>query len=450
MRSDAPTGPVVEMDMTSHSVTGTSPLKTADREEVSLERIRQAAGVLKDKVIHTPLVHSPTFSKMAGAQVYLKLENLQKTGSFKLRGASYKVAVRTSEIGPAGVVAASAGNHAQGVALAARRAGFPAVIVMPEWASITKQKATEAYGGEVLLEGHSIGESIEKAQELASQGRTFIHPFDDPDIICGQGTIGLEILQDLPEPYAIVVPVGGGGLVSGIAVAVKALNPQTRIIGVQAEACPSAVEARRTGVARSVQARRSIADGITVKQVGVNTLPILRDLVDEVVLVNEDEIAAALLMLLERKRILAEGAAAVSVAALLQSRFAFPPAAKIVLVISGGNVDIPLLDRIIRQGLFKNGRIMRFTIFLDDVPGTLSRLLTLVATLKANVLHIHHDRSSGELPIHLSRVELEVETRGPEHIGEIIEKLKERGYCIQSPHDSHEPGPDDMASPGSA
>jgi threonine dehydratase len=194
-------------------------------------------------------------------------------------------------------------------------------------------------------------------------------------------------------------------------------------------------------LALSVQARRSIADGITVKQVGVHTLPILRDLVDEVVLVNEDEIAAALLMLLERKRILAEGAAAVSVAALLQSRFAFPPAAKIVLVISGGNVDIPLLDRIIRQGLFKNGRIMRFTIFLDDVPGTLSQLLTLVATLKANVLHIHHDRSSGELPIHLTRVELEVETRGPEHIREIIDNLKERGYCIQSPHDSPEPGP---------
>ncbi len=446
MKSDTREEPGTQMDTRSRSAEVSSSLNAADREGVSADRIREAAGVLNDKVIHTPLVHSPTFSKMTGAQVYLKLENLQKTGSFKLRGASYKVAVRAAEIGPEGLVAASAGNHAQGVALAARRAGFPAMIVMPEWASITKQNATEAYGGEVLLEGHSIGESIEKAQQLASQGRTFIHPFDDPDIICGQGTIGLEILQDLPDPHTIVVPVGGGGLVSGIAVAVKAQSPQTRIIGVQAEACPSAFEARKTGVARSVQARRSIADGITVRQVGVHTLPILQDLVDDVVLVNEDEIAAALLMLLERKRILAEGAAAVSVAALLQSKLCFPPGAKIVLVISGGNVDIPLLDRIIRQGLFKNGRIMRFTIFLDDIPGTLSQLLTLVATLKANVLHIHHDRSSGELPIHLTRVELEVETRGPEHIREIALRLEERGYCIQSPQPFLWPEPDTASS----
>jgi threonine dehydratase len=430
------------MVMSSHSDKVASALRAAAQDQVSSDRIREAAGVLQGKVIHTPLVYSPTFSKMTGAQVHLKLENLQQTGSFKLRGASYKVAVRSSEIGPGGVVAASAGNHAQGVALAARRAGFPAVIVMPEWASITKQKATEAYGGEVLLEGQSIGESIEKAQELASQGRTFIHPFDDSDIICGQGTIGMEILEDIPEPHAIVVPVGGGGLISGIAVAVKTQSPRTRIVGVQAQACPSAFEARKTGVARTVQARRSIADGITVKQVGTHTLPILQDLVDDVVLVDEDQIAAALLMLLERKRILAEGAAAVSLAALLQSMLAFPAEAKIVLVISGGNVDIPLLDRIIKQGLFKNGRIMRFTIFLDDVPGTLSRLLTLVASLKANVLHIHHDRSSGELPIHLTRVELEVETRGPEHVREMAHKLEEHGYCVQLLHASPSLEPD--------
>ncbi len=433
-------GPGVQMHMSPCSDAAYDPLKSAVRQGVNLDRIREAAALLKDKVIRSPLVYSPTFSMLTGAQIYLKLENLQQTGSFKLRGASYKIAVRCAEIGPAGVVAASAGNHAQGVALAARRAGFPAIIVMPEWASITKQKATEGYGGEVLLEGHSIGESIEKAQQLASQGRTFIHPFDDPDIICGQGTIGLEILQDLPDVHAIVVPVGGGGLVSGIAVAVKMQDSHCRIIGVQAENCPSAFEAVRTGVARSVEARRSLADGITVKQVGANNLPILRDLVDEVVLVNEDEIANALLMLLERKRILAEGAAAVGVAALLQSRFSFPPEAKIALVISGGNVDIPLLNRIIRQGLFRNGRIMRFTICLDDVPGTLNRLLGLVANLKANVLHIHHDRSSGELPIHLSRVELEVETRGPEHIREIESRLAQHGYSIQIGSSGRSPG----------
>ena len=408
-------------------------LKAAETRGISFERIRHAAGVLRDKVIRTPLVHSPTFSQLSGAEVFLKLENLQKTGSFKLRGASYKLSVRRSEIGPAGVVAASAGNHAQGVALAARRAGIAAVIVMPEWASITKQKATEGYGGKILLEGHSIGESIEKARQLASEGRSFIHPFDDPDIICGQGTIGLEILEDLPEPDAVVVPIGGGGLISGIAVAVKALSPRTQVIGVQARACPSAFEARKAGAALSVEADRSIADGIVVREVGGLNFPILNRLVDDVQLVNEDEIADALLMLLERKRILAEGAAAVGVAALLQSRLCIPPAARIAVVISGGNVDIPLLDRIIKQGLFRNGRIMRFIICLDDVPGTLSSLLGLIADLKANVLHIHHDRSSGDLPIQLSRVELEIETRGHEHIGEIADKLREHGYSIQPP-----------------
>jgi threonine dehydratase len=399
---------------------------------VDLDHILDASRVLQEKVIRTPLVHSPTFSKLSDSQVFLKLENLQETGSFKLRGASYKIAVAASEIGPAGVVAASAGNHAQGVALAARRAGVPATIVMPEWASITKQQATEGYGGELVLEGHSIADCIAKAQQLAMTGKTFIHPFDDPHIICGQGTIGLEILADLPDPDAVVIPVGGGGLAGGIAVAVKSLHPRTRIIGVQAEACPSAFAARNAGEPVRVDAHRSIADGIAVKQLGALTFPILRDLLDDVVLVNEEEIAGAVLMLLERKRILAEGAAAVGIASLLHSKLRLPSGSKIVLVISGGNVDIPLLDRIIRQGLFKNGRIMRFCVCLDDTPGTLSRLLGLVASLKANVLHIHHDRNSGNLPIYLSQVELEVETRGPEHILDITAKLSAHGYSIQT------------------
>jgi threonine dehydratase len=263
-------------------------------------------------------------------------------------------------------------------------------------------------------------------------GKTFIHPFDDPHIMCGQGTIGLEILADLPDPDAIVIPIGGGGLAGGIAIGVKSLHPRTRIIGVQAEACPSALAARNTGEPVRVDANRSIADGIAVKQVGALNFPILRDLVDDVVLVNEEEIAEAVLMLLERKRILAEGAAAVGVASLLHSKLRLPSGSKVVLVISGGNVDIPLLDRIIRQGLFKNGRIVRFCVCLDDIPGTLSRLLGLLASLKANVLHIHHDRNSGDLPIHLSRVELEIETKGPQHIRDITAQLKAHGYSIQT------------------
>lgn len=402
---------------------------------LSLAHIRKAASILEGRVIRTPLVYSPTLSKMSGMQVYLKLENLQETGSFKLRGATTKIQSHLDRIGPLGVVAASAGNHAQGVSLAAKRAGFPAIIVMPEWASITKQEATRGYGGELILEGQSIEESILKAQELAEAGRTFIHPFDDTDIIAGQGTISLEIFQDLPNPDAILVPIGGGGLISGIALAAKALRPQTRIIGVQAAACPSVSRAQAEGRPTRVESTRSIADGITVKQVGEVTLPIICRQVDRILLVEEDQIAAAILLLLERKKVLAEGAGAVPLAALLGGSHQIPKGGKVVLVISGGNVDSPLLDRIIRKGLFRNGRIMRFSIRLDDTPGSLASLLAEVARLKANVLHIYHDRTVRDMPIHLSRVELELETRNPDHIGEIARVLRNMGYPIQSKPD---------------
>lgn len=397
---------------------------------ISLDNIRKAARVLQGKVIRTPLIYSPTFSSMSGAEVYLKLENLQGTGSFKLRGATFKIQSHLKRIGPEGVVAASAGNHAQGVALAAKRAGLPATIVMPEWASITKQEATKGYGGQVLLEGLSIGDAINKACELAKAGRTFIHPFDDPDIIAGQGTIGLEILEDLPGTDMIFVPVGGGGLISGIATAAKAIRPEVHIIGVQTEACPGAYRAREHGGPTRVDAGKSIADGIAVKQVGDLTYPIIREKVNDIVLVQEEEIAEAILMLLERKRILAEGAGAVPLAALLGDYVKIQKGRKAVLVISGGNVDSPLLDRVIRKGMFCHGRIMRISVCLEDVPGSLARLLAVIARLKANVLNIYHARSERDLAIHLSRVELELETRGPDHIREILDELENAGYQI--------------------
>ena len=403
---------------------------------VSLDDVRKAAHLLRNEVIRTPLVYSPTFSRMSGAQVYLKLENLQRTGSFKLRGATNKLLSRFDRIAPGGVVAASAGNHAQGVALSAKRAGLHSTIIMPEWASLTKQEATRNYGGEVILAGQSIEESIGKALELAEAGRTFIHPFDDMDIIAGQGTIGIEILEDLPDPDFIFVPIGGGGLISGIATAVKAVLPRGRIVGVQATACPSAYSARQTGAVGRVDSRRSIADGISVKQVGDITFSIMQEKVDDIVLVEEDRISAAILMLLERKKILAEGAGAVPLAALLSPSLRVPKDAKVVLVISGGNVDSPLLERVIWQGLSRNGRIMRFSVRLDDVPGTLTRLLEVVARLKANVLHIYHERSGLDLPIYFSRVQLELETRGPDHINEIFQELEALGYEVRSP--SHE------------
>ncbi len=397
---------------------------------ISLAKIRKAATVLKGKVIRTPLIYSPTFSGISGAEVYLKLENLQGTGSFKLRGATFKIQSCLKRIGREGVVAASAGNHAQGVALAAKRAGLPATIVMPEWASISKQEATKGYGGHVILAGQSVGDSITKALELAETGMTFIHPFDDPDIITGQGTIGLEILEDLGDTDMIFVPVGGGGLISGIASAAKAIKPGVRIIGVQAAACPGAYRACEQDRPIRVDAEKSIADGIAVKQVGDLTFPIIREKVEKIVLVQEDEIARAILMLLERKRILAEGAGSVSLAALLGSSVKIQKGRKVVLVISGGNVDSPLLDRIIRQGLFRNGRIMRISVCLEDTPGSLARFLSVIARLQANVLNIYHARSERDLPIHLSRVELELETRGPDHIREISQELENAGYHI--------------------
>ena len=397
---------------------------------ISLSDIENAQRILAGKVIRTPLIYSPTFSKMSGAQIFLKLENLQKTGSFKSRGATYKIVSRRGEIGPQGVVAASAGNHAQGVALAAKQANLPATIVMPEWASITKQEATRGYGGEVMLRGESIGESIAYALELSEQGRTFIHPYDDPDIIVGQGTIGLEILQELKDVDAILVPVGGGGLISGVATAAKAIRPEVEIFGVQAAACPSAYKACQMGKTLLVDAEKSIADGIIVKQIGASNFPIIKEKVEDIFLVDEDQIAAAILLLLERKKVLAEGAGVVPLAAILNDAVPIPKKSKVVLVISGGNVDSPLVGRIIRQGLFRNGRLMRFAVVLDDVPGSLARILTLIAEQKANVLHIDHTRIGRSMPINVSRVELEIETRGQQHIQEISEVLAAAGYHI--------------------
>lgn len=398
---------------------------------IALEDVRKAARLIEGRVIRTPLVRSPTFSRMAEAEVYLKLECLQMGGSFKVRGATYKVLSRFEEIGSAGVVAASAGNHAQGVALAAKAAGLPATIVMPVWASIGKQEATRGYGAEVILAGDNIAESITVAQKMAEDGRVFIHPYDDLEIIAGQATIGLEILEDLPDPDVVIVPIGGGGLIGGIASAIKTLRPETRVVGVQATACPSALKALREGKRVSVDAEKSIADGITVKQIGEANFPIIREKVDDVVLVEEGEISSAVLALLERKKVLAEGAGAVPLAALLSSKVEVAKDSKVVLVISGGNLDSPLLERVVRQGLLKNGRIMRFSACIEDAPGSLARLLDLVAKKGGNVLAIHHARGGKDLSLFRSRVDLEVETRGFDQIEEIKQALKLAGYAIK-------------------
>jgi len=397
---------------------------------IPLNNFQKAAEIIKDKIIRTPLVYSPTLSRMFGGKIYLKLENLQKTGSFKIRGASYKMQIMMKRIGSEGVVAASAGNHAQGVALAAAQAGVQSTIVMPEWVSISKQEATRSYGGNVRTEGESLEKSLEIAQELARGKMTFIHPYNDVDIITGQGTIALEIFQDLDAADMIIVPIGGGGLISGVASAARSIRSGAKIIGVQSFACPSAYESLKKGKTVIVPPQSSIADGITVKQPGEINFEIMREVVDEVILVEEKHIASAILTLLERKKILAEGAGAVSLAALMQGSVTISGKDKVVLIVSGGNVDSPLLGRIISQGLKKNGRILRFLVRLDDTPGALAKLLTLIARLKANVLDIHHDRYIKDAPLYTSHVVLELETRSPSHVEEITQDLKNKGYDL--------------------
>ncbi|MDD1711721.1 MAG: threonine ammonia-lyase [Methanoregulaceae archaeon] len=394
--------------------------------------IREASERVRDRVIRTPLVYSPTFSGMTGAEVYLKLECMQKGGSFKVRGATNRVLARRDEIGQKGVIAASAGNHAQGVALAARLAGVPVTIVMPEWVSISKEEATRGYGASVVLAGTTLAGSITIAEEMAArEGMTFIHPYDDDAVIAGQGTIGIEILEDLPEVDLVVVPVGGGGLIAGIALAVKGIRQEARVIGVQAEACPSALEALMAGQPVLVPDKYTIADGIRVRQAGELTFPVIRDYVDEVVTVPEEAVLDAMLELLERKKVVAEGAGAVGLAALVTGSVPVNPGERVVVVISGGNVDTALLERVIRRGRFRSGRILQFTILLEDVSGTLSGLLSVLACEKANILHVVQARSEPVYPIQFTRVEVEVETRGPAHIERIRTALEEAGYRIR-------------------
>jgi threonine dehydratase len=399
---------------------------------VNLHDIQGAARVLDGVAIKTPLIFSTSFSRRAGAQVYLKLENLQKTGSFKFRGAYHKLSKIRPRVSPLGVVAASAGNHAQGVAHAAQLLGVPATIVMPEWASISKQLATRGYDGRVILAGTSLTESLAQARTLEAEGRTFMHPYDDADVIAGQGTIGLEIVAELPTVDAVLTPVGGGGLIAGIATAVKTLRPETKVIGVQAAVCASALAARRLGKPTPVIARKSIADGISVKEVGRLPFAIMERSVDDIVTVEEEQIAAAVLDLLERKKILAEGSGAVPLAALVSGVLPSLRDQVVVLVVSGGNVDSHLLGRILNQGLYRSGRILKFSVVLEDVPGALAALLDVVATSRGNILHILHDRMGRHLPLGLSRVELEVETRDVGHMEEILNALTSSGYEVEA------------------
>ena len=394
------------------------------------EEIEVAHQKIQKIVLRTPMIYSDTFSKLTGKEVFLKLENLQKTGSFKIRGAYYKLSLLSPSMKKKGVVAASAGNHAQGVALASSILGIHSTIVMPEGVSLAKQMATQAYGGEIVLFGQNTDEALHHAKKLTGTGKFLIHPFDDEQVIAGQGTIGLEILEEVPGVEAIIVPMGGGGLISGIAAIVRKRRPDVKMIGVQSIHAPSAFYSFKRKKIVEVKVKPTLADGIAIQRVGEITFPLIQKGVDEIVTVEEDEIASSILLLMERKRIVAEGAGAAPLAALLSKRLK-TRLKKIVLVISGGNIDFHLLDRIIEKGLARTGRLVRMSILLRDVPGSLSTLTNLVAQHRANILHIIHERAAKEIAIGFSRVILVLETRGSDHIREIKKGVKAKGYFLE-------------------
>jgi threonine dehydratase len=380
---------------------------------------------------HTPLDYSHTFSAMTGADVHLKLETFQRTGAFKIRGATNRIATLSDTERAAGIVTASAGNHAQGVALAASRMGVDAIVVMPENAPISKVKATRSYGAEVVLDGADYDEAADRAHEIErEEGRYYLHAFDDEMVMAGQGTIGLEILEDLPAVETVVVPIGGGGLISGIATALTGKRSDIRIVGVQAEGASSVAESLEKGERVVRESVDTIADGIATRTVGEQTFEIIQERVDEVVTVTDDQIAVALTTLLERGKTLVEGAGAVPLAALLFEQFDYEDEETIVPALCGGNIDMNMLTTVIVRGLVETGRYLRLRTVLHDRPGALEELAGVISEHGANIYAIQHDRTSRDVAMNDAEVELDVETSGHDHVEELIDGLEAHGYDV--------------------
>ena len=395
---------------------------------LTLADILAARERLRDSIYYSPCPHSQMLSAVTGQQVYLKLENLQMTGSFKERGALNRIAMLTQEQASRGVIAASAGNHAQGVAYHASKRGMRALIVMPLTTPLVKVTATREFGAEVLLHGANYDEAFAEALRLCDQeGLTFIHPFDDPLVMAGQGTIGLELLEQVPELEAVVVPIGGGGLISGVACAIKESRPEVRIVGVQTERLPSMAMAVEAHQPVTVAPAITIADGIAVRRAGNLTLPLVEQYVDEIVTVDEDEIASAILMLLEREKTLAEGAGAAALAALLHHRTSLQGAHTAVLV-CGGNIDVTLLSRIIERGMVQDGRLIRLRIHLLDKPGALHDLTRLIAEHRANIVDTLHNRAYYGVNLGDTAIDITMETRGRDQVTELLNALTAAGY----------------------
>ena len=399
---------------------------------LSLSAIEAAADRVSAVARETPLEYSHTFSDRTGAEVSLKLENMQRTGAFKIRGATNRIATLSEAERAAGVVTASAGNHAQGVALAATRAGVDATIVMPEHAPISKVKATRWYGGEVVLDGVDYNEAQTRAHEIErEEGRTYVHAFDDEAVMAGQGTIGLEILDQQPDVETVVVPIGGGGLIAGIATAIKTQRPDVRIIGVQAEGAASVPASLEQGDIHTRESVDTVADGIATRSVGERTFAVIQERVDEVVTVSDEEIALAVTLLLERSKTLVEGAGAVALAAVLEKRFGYEDGEVIVPALCGGNIDMNVLTTVILRGMVQMGRYLKITTVLKDQPGALQGLINIIADYQANIYAIHHERTSRKIGMSDTEVEIELETHGPQHAAELLDALEAAGYEVE-------------------
>jgi threonine dehydratase len=395
---------------------------------LTLEDILRARERIRPYIYLSPLSHSQTLSKITGKELYLKLENLQMTGSFKDRGALNRMLQLKEEDKARGVVASSAGNHAQAVAYLAQRLGIEATIVMPENAPLTKVSNTRHHGADVVLCGENYQEAYDRAAQIQKErGAVFIHPFDDEQVIAGQGTIALELLEQQPELEAVVVPVGGGGLISGVALGLKALKPNMKIIGVEAEAFPSARLSLERDAIVAQSGGASLADGIAVKEIGQKTFEIMREHVDQMVSVGEEDIARAILTLLELEKTVAEGAGAVALAAMLEGKV-WMRERKVAILVSGGNIDVNKLSRIIEHGLAKDGRRIRLKVRVSDRPGALLAVTALIAEEKANVVEVYHERSFPDGPVDTTEVLFTLETRGREHAEAVMARLEREGF----------------------
>ncbi|HEY1432117.1 MAG TPA: threonine ammonia-lyase [Stellaceae bacterium] len=398
---------------------------------MSIEAVHSAAVAIKGAIAHTPLIPAPAISEAAGAEIYLKLETLHRTGSFKERGALAKLLTLDPSARRAGVVAMSAGNHAQGVAYHAWRLGIPATIVMPEGTPFIKIDRTEAYGAKVVLRGDSLIAAREAADALArDEGFALVHPYDDPAVIAGQGTIGLELLADQPELDTIVVPIGGGGLISGIAVATKALNPEIEIVGVQSTLYPSMNRLMRGEDPGPPAAVATLAEGIAVKEPGRLTRRIVKSLVSDILLVDDVTIEGAIEVLLERQRLVVEGAGAVGLAAILAAPERFRDR-RVGIVISGGNIDARLLASILMRGLVREGRLVRLRSELPDIPGALSRLSGVIGKHSGNIVEVHHQRLFHDTSVKHAELDVVVETQNRRHVEVLIAALVAAGFPTQ-------------------